>query len=112
LITLKETEPETLKLRARRGESLPAFALLKACSQIYAETALLPYSLNLFNCLNLSELAIVIRLLSISVKQAIRALCIPWRLFENNSFETVTSLLLSFEGLQELRLGYPIAGLI
>jgi hypothetical protein len=105
-IRILETKEKLWLDRTDRCGVVPAFALLKVCSQINAEAALLPYSLDAFCFESAYVLELFPRDFPISATQAIRRLEFSWLVTDHYMLEQISSFLLRFEGLQELGLGY------
>ncbi|CAN9337104.1 unnamed protein product [Alternaria alternata] len=105
VIRFSENKEKLWLDRTDRCGVVPAFTLLKVCSQINAEAALLPYSLNTF-CFDHPLRTYLLKDFSMSTTQATRRLEFSWRVMDHCFFEEISSFLLPFEGLQELGLGY------
>lgn len=81
-----------------------ALTLLKVCSQINAEAALLPYSLNTFFFCGILSLDLFVQDVPMSAVQAIRRLMFTRAMDEKGSFRAFAWYILPFEGLQEVAL--------
>ncbi|CAN9339028.1 unnamed protein product [Alternaria sp. RS040] len=99
--------PETkTKIYLDRWGDVPAFTLLKVCSQIYAEAALLPYSLNTFFFNGKLSLDLFVKEFPKSATQAIRRLMLDdWA--GMGSFRTFAWNVVPFQGLQEIGFERP-----
>jgi hypothetical protein len=85
----------------------PAFKLLEVSTQIYAEVAILPYSLNAFYFPLISTFKWFSHGMSASSIQAIKTLELPL-LRVLDLVERVTSSIVQFNGLEQIRLAYGV----
>jgi hypothetical protein len=84
-------------------ENLPAFALLLVCSQIYAETRLLPYSLNAFEVERIYGMKSLQSCLSLTQCSAIETLIVSrFSILHPRNNKTFLPHLTGFKGLKEL----------